>query len=127
MFTTPLSILYVADTGHTCTQGGFSHCMQGRGTFVRVTLGNSQCSSSITTLYETPGGVRFSALHATVQESHPTHFWRSMTMPHFSSPSGASSPSIDSATDSIDPTEQPRLSAVSRETVWRAPSASMTG
>src|SRR6056297_1398208 len=125
MFTTPLSILYVAETGHTCTQGGFSHCMQGRGTFVRVTFGNSPCSSSITTLYETPGGVRFSALHATVQESHPTHFWRSMTMPHVSSPAGASpspcSLAIDSATDSIDPTEQPSVSAVSRETVWRSP------
>src|SRR6056297_2920770 len=81
MFTTPLSILYVALTGQTCTQGGFSHCMQGRGRFVRWTFGNSPCSSSMTTLYETPGGVRFSALQATEQESQPTHFWRSMTMP----------------------------------------------
>src|SRR6056297_1863006 len=116
MFTTPLSILYVADTGHTCTQGGFSHCMQGRGTFVRVTLGNSPCSSSITTLYETPGGVRFSALHATVHESHPTHFCKSMTIPHFSLPTpipDSSRCNADSdATESIDPTEQLSDSAV---------------
>src|SRR6056297_4206325 len=81
MLTTPSSILYVALTGHTCTHGGFSHCIHGRGRFVRVTFGNSPCSSSTTTLYETPGGVRFSALQATVQESQPTHFWRSMTIP----------------------------------------------
>ncbi len=38
------------------------------------TLGYAPVSCSSTTLYVTPGGVRFSALHATVHESHPTHF-----------------------------------------------------
>ena len=79
--TMPSSPLYVACTGHTDTHGGFSHCMHGRGSASRRTLGYAPVSRSSTTLYVMPGGVRFSAFHATVHESHPTHFARSMTMP----------------------------------------------
>ena len=70
-----------AAPGTPTRTAGFSHCMHGRGSASMRALGYAPVSRSSTTLYVTPGGVRFSALHATVHESHPTHFARSMTMP----------------------------------------------
>jgi hypothetical protein len=56
--------------------------MQMIGIKTLVTAGYSPNSWSLTMFQKIPGLVWFSALQATVQAMHPTHFLRSMTIPY---------------------------------------------
>jgi hypothetical protein len=82
IFTMPSARLWLAPVGHTLTHGASLQCMQMIGIKTRVTAGYSPNSWSFTMFQKIPGRVWFSALQATVQAMHPTHFLRSMTIPY---------------------------------------------
>src|SRR3989304_7696837 len=92
--TRPSSLLYVASTGQTGTQGGFSQWLQMMGIMLAFTFGYSPSVYTVITLFQRgrrffaySSGVEdktlFSALHAITQAWHPIHLSRSIIIAYF--------------------------------------------
>src|SRR4030067_3852432 len=93
----PSFVSLVPPTGHTLTQGGCSHCMQGTGIIFDLICGYppSTCSTMLIQPMDRDnaassgfgGGTLFSIWQAMTHAWHAVHLSRSITIPHLIIPS----------------------------------------
>jgi hypothetical protein len=78
----PSSLCKLAPVGQTSTQAGSSQWLQSIGTMTFSVVGNFPRSLINTLFQRIPRGKKCSSLQEIEQPQHPTHFFKSITIPH---------------------------------------------